>query len=223
MDSTTHWPFILPTAWREANFKKYYEIQMSGTLEGRGDTFNLVNVHQWLNTLKWTDDIVRDIILGFRERGLEDETLFIMYTLSSPRLTFSHGDHGLSFLGDWPTPVNNPHNTAYRIPFMLYNPRIKNPEKQKIEGNFYSLSIPTTILDLMIHTSSFKQQSQRDLASQFAANYEFSQSLLRPIKETIRFFYLSPGGNEWILDNGRNLRVCVSSMGTKNVVQIRFE
>ena len=92
---------------------------------------------------------------------------------------------------------------------MLYNPRIKNPTKQKIQGNFYSLSIPTTILDLMIHTNSFKQESQRYLASQFAANYEFAQSLLRPIKETIRFFAIAPGGDMWTLDNGRNLRVCV--------------
>ena len=35
----------------------------------------------WLNAVRWTDDIVRDIILGFRERGLEQETLFVMYSL----------------------------------------------------------------------------------------------------------------------------------------------
>jgi hypothetical protein len=84
-----------------------------------------------------------------------------------------------------------------------------NPEKKKVEGNFYSLSIPTTILDLMIHTNSFKQESQQDLASRFAANYEFSQSLLRPINETVRFFAIAPGGDVWTLDNGRNLRVSV--------------
>jgi hypothetical protein len=44
----------------------------------------------------------------------------------------------------------------------------------------------------------------------FAENYEHAQSLLRPINETIRFFTIDPGGNRWILDNGRNLRVISS-------------
>jgi hypothetical protein len=90
---------------------------------------------------------------------------------------------------------------------MLYNPLIKNPEKKKIEGNFYSLSIPTTIHDLMVYTNSYKQEKQQKLANRFAANYEYAQSLLRPINETIRFFAIAPGGDVWTLDNGRNLRV----------------
>lgn len=90
---------------------------------------------------------------------------------------------------------------------MIYNPLIKNPEKKKIEGNYYALSIPTTVLDLMINTGSFEQQAQQDLAWRFAANYEHAQSLLRPINETIRFFTVDPGAGYWILDNGKNLRV----------------
>jgi len=77
-------------------------------------------------------------------------------------------------LGDWPTPINNPHNEVYRIPFLLYNPSLKNPEKKKFEGNFYLLSIPTTILDVMTHTKSFEQEKQRKLAQEVAANYEFT-------------------------------------------------
>ena len=90
---------------------------------------------------------------------------------------------------------------------MIYNPRLKNPTKKKIEGSYYSLSIPTTILDLMAHTKSFSQQSQQLLAMRFAANYEHAQSLLRPVKESTRFFTVDPGGGYWIVDNGRNLRV----------------
>jgi hypothetical protein len=73
---------------------------------------------------------------------------------------------------------------------MIYNPNIRNPTKKKVEGNFYQLSVPTTVLD-----------------KRFAANYEHAQSLLRPVNETIRFFTVDPGGGYWILDNGRNLRV----------------
>lgn len=79
MDSTTHWPFILPPEWKKTNYKTYYEDKSSDSSEEPGDTFELETVNEWLNTLKWTDDAVRDIILGFRDRGLEDETLFIMY------------------------------------------------------------------------------------------------------------------------------------------------
>jgi hypothetical protein len=90
---------------------------------------------------------------------------------------------------------------------MVYNPKIKNPEKKKVEGNFYTLSLPTTILDLMVHTKSFAQEAQQQLANSFAKNYEFAQSLLRPVKEAIRFFFVHPGGTQWVLDNSRNLRV----------------
>jgi arylsulfatase A-like enzyme len=128
--------------------------------------------------------------------------------LFNPKAKYSsHGDHGIPFLGEWKTPIENPHNEAYQIPMMIYNPRIRNPANRTIHGNFYSLSIPTTILDLMVHTNSIAQSAQRDLARRFASHYEFAQSLLRPVKETIRMFFVHPGGTRWVLDNGRNLRV----------------
>jgi phosphoglycerol transferase MdoB-like AlkP superfamily enzyme len=193
MDSTTHTPFLLPPTWK--NNKTYFH-----------DDGIWASLNGWLNAVRWTDDIVKDIILGFRERGLEDETLFIMY--SPPRsINHSHGDHAFPFVGDWLTPIDNPHNEHYRIPMMIYNPRIKNPLKKVINGNFYSLSIPTTILDLMVHTKSFSQSAQQTLAQRFAANYEHAQSLLRPIKPVIRLFSVAPGGGQWVLDNGSNLRV----------------
>lgn len=92
---------------------------------------------------------------------------------------------------------------------MIYNPLIKNPTKRKIQGNFYSLSLPTTILDLLIHTKSFAQLAQRELASRFARNYEHAQSLLRPVSEALRIFLVHPGGSQWAVDNGKNLRVLV--------------
>jgi len=92
---------------------------------------------------------------------------------------------------------------------LIYNPRIKNPEKRKVDGNFYTLSIPTTILDIMTYTKSFIQEAQQDLAMLFAANYEHAQSLLRPVTETLRLFTVDPGGGSWIVDNGGNLRVWI--------------
>jgi phosphoglycerol transferase MdoB-like AlkP superfamily enzyme len=74
--TTTHYPFIFPPKWAAENYQKYLE---------KGDHPELwyqrehLPVDTWLNAVRWTDDIVRDIILGFRERGIEDETLFVMY------------------------------------------------------------------------------------------------------------------------------------------------
>ena len=93
---------------------------------------------------------------------------------------------------------------------MIYNPRINNHEKRVIKDNVYALGMPTTILDLMVETNTFRQPAQQDLARRFAANYEHSQSYLRPPKESIRFFLVNPGGSQWVLDNGRNLRVLPS-------------
>src|SRR5271170_4605328 len=121
----------------------------------------------------------------------------------------SHSDHGFPFMGHWKTPVENIYNEPLPIPWMIYNPRIKNPTKKKVEGSFYSLSLPTTILDLMIHTNSFGHSTQAALAQRFAENYEFAQSLLRPVKETLRMFLVSPGGTQWAVDNSKNLRVRV--------------
>jgi phosphoglycerol transferase MdoB-like AlkP superfamily enzyme len=78
MDSTTHSPLIFPPEWLEN--KSYPYLKKSGRSSG-----GHVAMNSWLNALKWTDEIVKDIILGFRERGLEDETLFVMYAISHTR------------------------------------------------------------------------------------------------------------------------------------------
>jgi len=44
------------------------------TLKDQG----LWHLREQRNAIRWMDDTVRNIILGFRERGLEDETLFVM-------------------------------------------------------------------------------------------------------------------------------------------------
>jgi len=75
--SATHTPLYLPPEWEDENHRAYLQ---------KGDNWELwterehVPIDQWLNALRWTDDIVKELILGFRKRGLEDETLFMLYT-----------------------------------------------------------------------------------------------------------------------------------------------
>jgi phosphoglycerol transferase MdoB-like AlkP superfamily enzyme len=86
-DSTTHWPFILPPEWKERREAKFYDTITNEPGEP-GDTFVPVNVHTYLNTLRWTDDTMQALISDFRKRGLEDETLFIMYASFLPCTNF---------------------------------------------------------------------------------------------------------------------------------------
>jgi len=75
MSTTTHTPFRIPSEW---NGRKSY-VWTNGEWD---------SVDNWMNAVRWTDDKVKEIILGFRERGLENETLFLMYfTLLEPELT----------------------------------------------------------------------------------------------------------------------------------------
>jgi phosphoglycerol transferase MdoB-like AlkP superfamily enzyme len=67
MSSATHTPFQLKPEWVAENQQDFIEGETAW------DTVN-----NYLNAVRWTDDRVKEIILGFRERGLEDETLFIM-------------------------------------------------------------------------------------------------------------------------------------------------
>lgn len=68
LTTTTHNPFSVPPEWAEMNHRAYVK-----------DDRIYDSVDRYLNAVRWTDDKVKEIILGFRERGLEDETLFLMY------------------------------------------------------------------------------------------------------------------------------------------------
>lgn len=68
MSTTTHTPFRISPEWLERSYQPFIKDD-----EGWG------SMNAWLNAVRWTDDKVKEIILGFRERGLENETLFLMY------------------------------------------------------------------------------------------------------------------------------------------------
>lgn len=64
----THIWLPLNPAWETVNYQAFTQ-DASGT----------ESTDHYLNGIRETDDLVKDIILGFRERGLENETLFVMY------------------------------------------------------------------------------------------------------------------------------------------------
>ena len=70
MSQVTHWGLPLNPAWAERGYQHFIQDEQ---------VYDTVDA--FLNGLRETDDNVKTIIEGFRERGLEDETLFIMYYL----------------------------------------------------------------------------------------------------------------------------------------------
>jgi phosphoglycerol transferase MdoB-like AlkP superfamily enzyme len=73
--TTSHTPLIFPPKWKEENLKSYLD---KGTNSEMWNMREHLPFDSWLNAVRWSDDNVKDIILGFRERGLENETLFMM-------------------------------------------------------------------------------------------------------------------------------------------------
>jgi len=68
MTTTTHMPFKINPEWLGRNYQPFVV-----------DDDEWISMDKWLNAVRWTDDKIKEIILGFRERGIENETLFIMY------------------------------------------------------------------------------------------------------------------------------------------------
>ena len=64
----THTPFNTYPAWHEQHYQPFVD-------DKRWDSTD-----RWLNAVRWSDDKVKEIIEGFRDRGLENETLFVMFS-----------------------------------------------------------------------------------------------------------------------------------------------
>jgi phosphoglycerol transferase MdoB-like AlkP superfamily enzyme len=68
MSQVTHIWLPLNPAWEKLNYQAFTQ-----------DKPDTQSTDLYLNGIRETDDLVKDIILGFRNRGLENETLFVMY------------------------------------------------------------------------------------------------------------------------------------------------
>ena len=125
LTTSTHFPFLLPEG---EEYREYV-------------TNDLAN--KYLNTIRMTDAFLRDIIEGFKERGVFNETMFVML-----------GDHGHGF-DDWHHKVlgalDNPMENAFRVPFMVYSPALE--PVGPIEGKFTNLDILPTVMDALISSS----------------------------------------------------------------------
>ncbi|KAK4087679.1 hypothetical protein Purlil1_8010 [Purpureocillium lilacinum] len=175
--STTHHPWATP--------KDFETLEYMGSAHG-GLADAHKDMNKYLNTIRWTDAWLGDLMSLLEETGVANETLVVFV-----------GDHGQAFKEDHKKTgtYENGHISNFRVPITFRHPKIPRVQHRV---NSTSISILPTILDLLINTRSLND-NDRVAASDLIQDYE-GQSLIRPYKPTYRgrrawnFGVVNPGG-----------------------------
>ena len=125
LTTSTHFPFPLPEG---EEYEKYIDNEL---------------VNKYLNSIRKTDEFLREMMMGFRRRGVLDETMFVLI-----------GDHGHGF-DDWEHQLlgalDNPMENGFKVPFMVYSPALV--PAGPAEGKYTNLDILPTVMDALISSS----------------------------------------------------------------------
>lgn len=171
--STTHHPWGVP---------KWFETEKYMGKEGaRHQDFD-----KYLNTIRFTDTWLGELMQMFEDTGIADETLVVFV-----------GDHGQAFKEDFSKTgtYENRHISNFRVPISFRHPSIP---RVQYEANVTSISILPTVLDLLVNSGSLNKEDSA-IASDLANDYE-GQSLIRPYQKTLKgrrswnFGLINPGG-----------------------------
>ena len=99
------------------------------------------NLNSYLNTVKFTDGWLSDILSIFDKTGVSKETLIVMA-----------GDHGVSLPEDGGiTPFDNPHVGVFNVPLVFSRPALP---PIKVDAPVSTMDVLPTILDLLVSSSS---------------------------------------------------------------------
>jgi len=123
-------------------------------------------LNRYLNTIKYADSWIGDIMDVLEDMNVADETLVVMV-----------GDHGWAFQEDSPVrgTFENGHISNLNVPLLFHHPSLP---RIQLELNATSMSIIPTILDLLTQTESLDDKDT-EIASSLIHQYE-GQSLIRP-------------------------------------------
>lgn len=175
--STTHHPWAKP--------KNFNTTEYMGSANGRL-THSHKGTNKYLNTIRWNDAWLGNLMQMLDHLGVANETLVIFV-----------GDHGQAFMEDFKKTgtYGNGHISNFRVPITFRHPMIPRVQHHV---NATSVNILPTILDLFINTGSLNARDKA-AASDLIQDYE-GQSLIRPYKTVYRgrrawnFGVVNPGG-----------------------------
>ncbi|KAL7268360.1 hypothetical protein RUND412_009017 [Rhizina undulata] len=177
LTSSTHHPWATPEEFGEQ--KKYW-----GGSRGNGGAWD-----RYLNSIKWGDNWIGEVLEVLEELDVAKETLTVMI-----------GDHGFSFGDDSnaKTTYANPHINNFHVPLLFHHPSLPNLQ---LNATVSSMSILPTILDLLRTTNSLSHP-QSEIAGYLTHEYE-AQSLIRPFlpkrdgRQQWNFGVVNPGGTHY--------------------------
>ncbi|OQE39201.1 hypothetical protein PENCOP_c007G03632 [Penicillium coprophilum] len=175
LTSTTHHPWGMPTTYQQEEYFAGDDIMATHR-----------DMNKYLNTVRFVDGWLGDIMKVFDEAGIANETLVVFV-----------GDHGQAFAEDAPASgtYENGHISNFRIPLVFRHPLL--PALQ-ITANATSMSVVPTILDLLVNSGSLNEMDS-DVALDLMNEYQ-GQSLVRPYQATHNgrqawnFGIINPGG-----------------------------
>ncbi|RDW79354.1 hypothetical protein BP6252_03992 [Coleophoma cylindrospora] len=175
LTSTTHHDWSLPAAFGP---KSHY----MGHLGWQDHE----DINSYLNTIKYADGWLGEIMDLLEETAVINETLVVVT-----------GDHGFAFREDDASysNYNGAHITNFRIPLVFYHPKLP---RLHLKTEVTSQSILPTILDLLVSSNSL-DMLDRTAASHLLGQYE-GQSLVREYQTLHRgrqawhISLLAPGG-----------------------------
>ncbi|KAL1961750.1 hypothetical protein VTN77DRAFT_1076 [Rasamsonia byssochlamydoides] len=175
LTTSTHHPWATPEEFGEQ--KNYWGDSRAGDSPW----------NRYLNTIKFADQWVGEVLQLLEELGVAEKTLVVML-----------GDHGFSF-GDetssMTTTYSNPQISSFFIPLVFYHPLLP---RITLNATVTPLSVLPTILDLLDSTNSL-DPAARSVVRDLIPEYE-GQSLIRPFipyrdgRQAWNFGVVNPGG-----------------------------
>ncbi|KAK7394032.1 hypothetical protein QQX98_013187 [Neonectria punicea] len=128
------------------------------------------NFNKYLNTIRFHDAWMAELMQLFDDVGISNETLIVFA-----------GDHGQAFKEDYykTGTYEVPHVSNFRVPITFRHPHLP---RIQYEANATTISVLPTILDLLINSGSLNEKDTR-VASDLVQDYE-GQSLIRPYKKS---------------------------------------
>ncbi|KAJ5108041.1 Alkaline phosphatase-like alpha/beta/alpha [Penicillium angulare] len=159
--STTHHPWKTPRRWQKEDYM------------GAVGNINHDLMNSYLNTARFVDEWLGDIMNLLEETGIANSTLVVIV-----------GDHGQAFgedNKDMTGTYENGHISNFRVPLVFRHPHMP---RINIDANATSLSIIPTILDMLVQSNSLDTRDS-EIASSILPEYQ-GQSLIRPFVSSVK-------------------------------------
>lgn len=155
--SSTHHAFGLPDAFPREEY-----------LPHTGSNNWHTDFYKYLNTIRYHDQWLGELLEMFEELGMTNETLIVFA-----------GDHGQAFKEDYHKigTYDVPHISSFRVPIMFRHPHLP---RYQYSVNASTLNIVPTIVDLLRSTGSLDSKDTA-IADELIHEYQ-GQSLIRPYK-----------------------------------------